>query len=378
MHVCFITHEYPKKNFPHGGVGTFVKNLTQKFNEMNVRVSIVGTNYETKDEFTVEEGIEIYRVKKHRIRGFSWMLNSMAINRCVKQIHAKNPIDIIEATELGLAFIIKIPSVKYIIRMHGGHHFFAESENRGINFWKGFQEKLSFKKADAFIAVSNFVGNKTRESLKMEFSFETIYNSVDVSKFAPSQKDQIEPDTILFIGTICEKKGVRQLVLAMSEILLNSPNAKLKIVGRDWFFPNGISYIAYLKTFIADDIKHAVEILGAVDHHMIAQLIDEAEICVLPSHMEAMPLAWLEALSKGKPFVGSDIGPGHEAVQNMKTGLLANPNDPSDIAKKVCWMLNNKGEASKMGAEARKSILSKFNSDAIFEQNINFYKTLAK
>ncbi len=378
MHICFMTGEYPKEGFSHGGVGTFVKTLAQKLNEVGIKVSIVGTNYEDKYEATVEEGIEIYRLKRHRVRGLSLVLHSIAINKCIKEIHEKNPIDILEASELGLAFITKISSVKHLIRMHGGHHYFAESENRNINFWKGFQEKLSFKKADAFIAVSNFVGNKTRESLKMEFSFETIYNSVDVSKFAPSQKDKIEPDTLLFIGTICEKKGVRQLVLAMSEILLNSPNAKLKIVGRDWFFPNGNSYIAYLKTFIADDIRHAVEIVGAVNHHMIAQLIDEAEICVLPSHMEAMPLAWLEALSKGKAFVGSDIGPGHEAVQNMKTGLLANPNDPSDIAKKVCWMLNNKEEASKMGAEARKSILSKFNADAIFDQNINFYKTLAK
>ena len=55
----------------------------------------------------------------------------------------------------------KIKNIKYVIRLHGGHHFFAEAENRGINKWKGFQEKRSFKKADAFIAVSNYVKNHT-------------------------------------------------------------------------------------------------------------------------------------------------------------------------------------------------------------------------
>lgn len=378
MHICFITHEYPKKGFPHGGVGTFVKTLAQQLNQVGVRVSIVGTNYENKYESTVEEGIEIYRVKKHQIRGLSWMLNTIAINSCLKYIHAKNPIDIVEASELGLAFLIKIPSTKYSIRMHGGHHFFAESENRGINFWKGFQEKRSFKKSDAFVAVSNYVGNKTRELLKLEFRFHTIYNSVNILKFGPSRKDQIKPDTLLFIGTICEKKGIRQLVLAMSEIVRNSPNTRLKIVGRDWFFPNGASYVSYLQTFITDEVSHAIEIVGAVDHSEIGQLLDEAEICVLPSHMEAMPLAWLEALSKGKPFVGSDIGPGREAIINGITGLLANHNEPSDIAEKVCWMLKNKEEASKMGVEARKLILSKFNPDTIFQANMDFYTTLLK
>ena len=76
-------------------------------------------------------------------------------NELIKEIHSTEPIDVIETSELGLAFLEKIKSVKYIIRLHGGHHFFSEAENRGINWWKGWQEKRSFKKADAFIAVFN-------------------------------------------------------------------------------------------------------------------------------------------------------------------------------------------------------------------------------
>ena len=71
----------------------------------------------------------------------------------------------------------------------------------------------------------------------------------------------------------------------------------LKIVGRDWFFPNGDSYMDYLKTFITDDVKKHIEIVGAVPHTEIPKLIEEANICVYPSHMEAMPIAWLEGLA---------------------------------------------------------------------------------
>ena len=61
---------------------------------------------------------------------------------------------------MSLAFLPKIKEIKYLIRLHGGHHFFAESEKRKINKWKGFQEKRSFKKADAFIAVSQYVNQE--------------------------------------------------------------------------------------------------------------------------------------------------------------------------------------------------------------------------
>lgn len=66
------------------------------------------------------------------------------------QFIKKIEFDLVEGAELS-AFLPKIKEIKYIIRLHGGHHF-AEGENRGINWWKGFQEKRSFKKADAFIA----------------------------------------------------------------------------------------------------------------------------------------------------------------------------------------------------------------------------------
>ena len=378
MHICFLTSEYPKIGFAHGGVGTFVKMIAQQLTKSGVKVSVVGVNYSADDEHVVEDGIEIYRVKKNKVKGLSWYLNFRAINKCLQKIHHQTPIDIVETSEFGFAFIKKDAAIKYLIRLNGGHHFFAKSENRGINLWKGIQEKRSFANADAFIAVSNYVGTETQSALRSFFTFETIYNSVDTNKFSLANSDKVKPNTLLFVGTICEKKGIRQLVMAMPEIVKNCPDVKLKIVGRDWYFPDGKSYVDYLKTFISDDIRSAIEIVGAVDHDKIAMLLDEAEICVFPSHMEAMPFAWLEALSKGKPFVGSDIGPGREAITDNETGLLADPLSPELIAEKVIWMLNHKQQALEMGLKAREMMVTKFNTELIFQKNIEFYKNLIR
>ena len=378
MHICFVCNEYPKEGFPHGGVGTFVKTFSAQLIQFGHKVTVVGVNYENIYQETVEDGISIFRIKKHHIRGLSWFFNARDLNKVLQNIHKNSAIDIIEASELGLAFIKKNTSIKYIIRLHGGHHFFAEAESRGVNKWKGFQEIRSFKKADAFIAVSNYVGYKTQECLKMPFKFSTIYNSVDVDKFSLSDPEHIKPKTLLFVGTVCEKKGVRQLILAMPMIKDKFPTVQLKIVGRDWKFPDGSSYIEYLKQFIDIEVQDNVTIVGAVHHKEIATLLDCAQVCVFPSHMEAMPIAWLEALSKGKAVVASNIGPGREAILNFKTGLLADPFSPKDISEKICYMLKNETEASQMGINARKNILLNFNQNTIFKENVAFYNTIIK
>lgn len=376
MHICFLCNEYPKEGFPHGGFGTFVKTISLQLVKAGVAVSVVGVNYEAISEHKIEDGISIFRTKKHKIKGLSWFLNARDINRCLKEIHQKSAIDIIEASELGLAFINKIPNIKYIIRLHGGHHFFAEAEKRGIDKWKGFQEKKSFRKAEGFIAVSEYVGYKTQDCLGIPFKFSTIYNCVDNIKFNLSNRDLISNKNLLFVGTVCEKKGVRQLILAMPFIKEKFPTVHLKIVGRDWYFADGKSYIQYLQTFISSDLVENISIIGGVNHEEIGALLDNAEVCVFPSHMEAMPLAWLEALSKGKSVVASDIGPGREAIIDKETGLLADPYNPIDIAEKICWMLSNKEQAQRMGLNARNRILQKFNPEIIFKENLEFYNKL--
>lgn len=61
----------------------------------------------------------------------------------------------------------------------------------------------------------------------------------------------------------------------------------------------------------------------------------KTDVCVYPSYMEAMPIAWLEGLAMEKKVVASKIGSGLELVKDNKTGLLINPYFPEDIAKKL-------------------------------------------
>jgi glycosyltransferase involved in cell wall biosynthesis len=260
--------------------------------------------------------------------------------------------------------------------MHGGHHFFTKYENRALEKSKAFLEKKSFSKADAILAVSDFVGEETKKMLGLKLPITTIYNPIHTKNFPEAKPDTVVSNRLLFVGTVCEKKGIRQLVQAFPKVKERFPDATLQIVGRDWRFPDGRSYIDYLKTYIRTEDTEVITIVGPVAHTEIPKYISEAAVCVYPSHMEAMPLAWLEVLSMGKPFVASAIGPGFEAVKDGETGLLCNPHQPEDIVAKVIQMLEDPDKAWAMGSDARKDILQRFDVEVVLKQNIDFYKNI--
>lgn len=379
MHICFITNEYPKQGFPHGGIGTFIHTISHKLVELGHSVSVIGINTYTKiDELEDDAGVSIIRIKPRIVKGLTWFLNYQSLNRTLKEIHKQNPIDVVETAELGLAFINKNKAIKYLIRLHGGHHFFAEAEKRKVSRWKGFQEKRSFKKADAFVAVSNYVKSHTSKFLSYHNKpIEIIMSPINLDVFKPNQNVEVEPNTILFAGTVCEKKGVHQLIKAMPQVLKSNPEAKLLIYGRDWFFKDGTSYINYLKDNVIPklgDVKEHIHFMGSVPMSELTQKYASAEVCVFPSLMETQGLVAPEAMAVQKLVVFSECGPGPETIDHRKTGLLCNPYDADDIADKILWAFNNKTEAREIAKSARAHVVSSFNMNTIINKNLEFYK----
>lgn len=377
MHICFITSEFPKTGFPHGGVGTFVATLGKALFEKGIKVSVIGQNYINKEETEIINGINVYRVVSKKVKGLQWYFNTKAISDTIRKVHLENPIDIVETAELGLAFLSKIKGVKYVVRLHGGHHFFAEGENRGIDWWKGYQEKRSFRKADAFIAVSEYVKNHTEKYLSYHNKIvELVNNPIDFSKFYPSDVTLVEPKTIVFAGTVCEKKGVRQLIMSLAYIKEKFPEIKLYIYGRDWLFPDKSSYIEYLKKIFSEQELQNVTFFGAVNHDLLPKIYEKAEVCAFPSHMETQGLVAPEAMSMEKPVLFTTLGPGPETIEDYKTGLLANPHDPEDIAEKIKWVFENPEKAIEIGKNAREFVLERFDIDRITKKNIAFFKKI--
>lgn len=377
MHICYLTDEYPKPGFPHGGIGSFVKTIAAELVKKGIRVSVVGLNYVPEKEAYTDNGVAVYRLIRYRAKGFSWWNNKNEINRKIREIHAIDPIDVVESPELGLAFLHKIKGIKYVVRLHGGHHFFSEAENRGINIWKGFQEKRSFKKADVFIAVSDYVKSHTQKFLSYHGKeVRMISNPINTDLFRPLPVPVV-PGKLVFAGTVCEKKGVRQLIQAFALVKEKIPNASLEIYGRDWQYPDGSSYIKMLQEKELPKLGQAAQSIhfhGPVSHTEIPRKYAEAEACVFPSHMETQGLVAPEAMAMGKAVVFTKLGPGPETIAHGETGFLVDPYDATDIACKIIWILSHPEQAEAIAKKGAGFARTKYDLERLTLENIVFYQ----
>ena len=289
------------------------------------------------------------------------------------------PIHIVETSELGLAFIQKEKQIKYVIRLHGGHHFFSESENRKINAWKGLQEKISFRKADAFVAVSKYVKTHTEKYLSYHNKkVELINYPINTNLFKPIDYRVVE-NQIAFAGTVCKKKGVLELIRAFVIVRKEFPKATLVLYGRDWFFPDGTSYIEMLKkNELADlgSLSQSIAFFGPVDYESIPMKYAQAEVCVFPSHMETQGLVAPEAMAMGKMVIFTKLGPGKETIEDYKTGLLCDPHSPEDIAQKIIWVFENNLKSLEIGSKARDFVMRKYGLETTIKENKIFYKSI--
>lgn len=378
MHICFLSHEYPKAGLNPGGVGVFLFTFSHALTEAGHRVTILGSNNTDTTEEELHGKLRVVRFGQPAVPGLNWRIIASRLNRHLAKIHAADPIDIVEGSELALAFVKKEKDIKYVIRLHGGHHFFAESENRSVNRWKAFQEKKSFKKADGFIAVSDYVRLHTAKYLSYQGKpLDTIRYMIDQNRFAYQENyPEAKPYSLVFAGTICEKKGVGNLVEAMKGILQDFPSATLDIFGKEWFFPNGDSYSDYIQNKISPELKDKIRIHGPVSHEEIPDVYRKGSICIFPSFMETQGLVAPEAMLMGKVVIFTDKGPGPETIEHGVSGFLCNPLEVSSIENSIRLAFEAKGRFEEIGKAAFQKAQSMFNISNVLNKNLEFYQSL--
>lgn len=371
MHICYLCDEYPP--YPHGGVGSFVQTIARELVKRGHLVSVMGF-YDVKEKTECHEmGVQVIRLPFSKIPFANIWVHRFVLTQELKKLHRKVVLNLIEGPELSFAFLPKFPDVGYIIRLHGGHHFFSTELGKKPRMGRGWYEKMSFRNADFFCAVSQYVADRTRALLGIHNPIEIIPNPVDTELFSPMQNNE-DHELIVFVGTVCEKKGIRQLIQAFPLILEAHPSARLLVIGRDQYDKGlGISFTEYIINNIKPDVLSHIIFLGAMKHDDIPAILNNAALCIYPSHMEAMPIAWLEGLAMGKTVVASRTGPGPEIIEHGKNGLLCNPHDPHDIAEKIIYALGNADLRKRLGKAARQKAQADFSVDVLVNKNLDFY-----
>jgi glycosyltransferase involved in cell wall biosynthesis len=175
------------------------------------------------------------------------------------------------------------------------------------------------------------------------------------------QLDLEEGDVFLLsVGRLVYQKAHEILVRAMPLILSHNPRVKVGICGEGGLRPQLEASISEL------DLTGSVRLYGNL--HSVAGYLSAADIFVLPSRWEGLPIALLEAMSAGLPVVATRVEGVEEVVVEGTHGLLVPVGDSQALANAILQLLQDPQLARRMGASAREHILADYTEDRMCEQ----------
>lgn len=190
-----------------------------------------------------------------------------------------------------------------------------------------------------------------------------------------SQKGLIEENTILFVGWIYPHKGLHVLIEALPLILKEIPQVKLYVIesGVDEDYKKEI-----MKKIERLKIGEHVSFLGKLPNEKVQTYLQKVKVVAVPEQWEiAWPIFLTEAMAFGKLIVASRIGDIPMFIKDGKNGFLVEPQNSTDFARRLVWMLKEK-EAAEMGKKAQKDIIEICDENKILEKLKNTYFSLIK
>lgn len=260
--------------------------------------------------------------------------------------------------------LCKRRGVKDIIHLHGSEFqkWYNECE-------EATQLKIRrlLRESQSFIVL----GNKWNEAIKAiepETNTVIVSNSVDI----PSEKVQWNDENfnVLFLGVLIKRKGVDDLIQAIS--MLKHQNA----LGKMQFIIAGTGEEeTNLKQKCHElQLDDCITFAGWVDGNKKNELIKKSQALVLPSYNEGLPISILEAVSYGMPIVATDVGDISIAVRDGENGYLINPGDVKALSKALIGISESKEKYVHMSEISRNISEEYFSSDMFFEKITNCYE----
>ena len=139
---------------------------------------------------------------------------------------------------------------------------------------------------------------------------------------------------VLFVGNLSERKGVPELLEALAHPALANVPLELTLAG-------GGPIAAYAERARELGVADQVNFHGWASQEQVEQLLAQADVLVLPSHDEGLPLAILEALAHGVAVVCTPVGEIPHVLSHGHTACFVEPGAPASIARGLALVLTD-------------------------------------
>lgn len=197
-----------------------------------------------------------------------------------------------------------------------------------------------------------------------------IFNGTDPPRLATRNEEFPFERFVLAVGRVVRRKGFDLLLRAWASACARWPDTGLVI--------GGIGPELGALGALAEElgIRHRVHFAGLMSRDQVAAAMEQADVVVMPSRVEAFGLVALEAWRAGTPVIVSACGGAPEFVEHDVTGLVVDPNDTRKLAAAINRLLERGDLREELSAEAGRR-LADFEWSRVAERYERAYASIA-
>jgi glycosyltransferase involved in cell wall biosynthesis len=240
-------------------------------------------------------------------------------------------------------------------------------------------DSLLAKKADAITAVSQQTKDEVYEDYlpKKNKEIKVVHNGIDTEKFNPKAvagkiKERYklaDCKLILYAGTFKARKRFFSLLSCFKDILKGNKDVRLLVAGPKNRLSRKISHDLNLDNYII--------FLEDTSYENIAQVYASADMVVIPSSYEGLPLVALEAMSMAKPIIATSAGGTKEVIKDGENGLLVAIDNIEQLKNKILLLLSDSKVREALAKNARKTVQDSYDLKHCALKYADIYQKLA-
>lgn len=297
---------------------------------------------------------------KHYITGnpLTWLLDYKKV--------PKDDVEFIKITDWSIGGLVgvifsKLSSKPLVFRCGGLWIYTINSPIKAIKaIITKITKQIVLRNTNRIVYNSNSILDKRYQKKSI-----VVYNGVETNLFKPKKTKSTTKLNVIFVGRVCKEKGLDYLFKAV-EPIKDKINVTIIGNGEVKYYKNKYPYINFL---------------GQLTHKEVLNQLQNNDIFILPSlkmSTESFSSALLEAMSCGKAVIGTNVHGTPEMIKDNYNGLLVLEKD-SEAIKEAILKLKNKNLRKKLGMNARKTVVDRFEMNKQLERLyrelfINHYK----
>ena len=380
MRVLQVSPYYP----PHiGGIEFHVEALSRKLVEAGHEVVVYTSDVPRSRRHEVMHGVEV-----HRFKCVLSPLNNPLMPGLLPKLLQRERFDVVHAHgHFHISSSLTVFSDLFVNRplvltSHGAILGYR-GWRRGVEvIFNGTLGKLTLRSVDKIIALSatqadimEELGAERRKMaiIPLWMDLSRIVLEADVAKFRHIYRLD-DRKVVLFVGRLLPIKGLIYLIEAAK---YTETKPAVVIIGGEAPGYSGTKRSLEQKVQQLG-LERDVFFLGTFAKGDLGAAYRAADLFVLPSLGEGLPLVLLEAMAYSKCVLATNVPGNRDVVKDGWNGLLVEPRDPVEMARKIDYLLGDDAVRQRLGAQARRDVEQNYDPDVVLGRILDVYREVQK